>query len=200
MSDETEKYMEQLEVEWRKSNPPIAPRELLKIFPEAQAVTDRNIKHYTALKKVLLHKLRNEIIAEKQKYLPTEAWLAELMIINFSHTYEAVDDLNKRMTKLKRYLHAPQSNQIPFEDLKVRAKLVPIDTIALGYLEKVVRRGDRITACCPFHTDTTPSFCLYLKTNTFHCFGCACNGDVITFVMKMNNYTFVEAIRFLTNS
>lgn len=47
-------------------------------------------------------------------------------------------------------------------------------------------------ARCPFHNEKTASFRVY-PDDTFHCFGCGAHGDVITFVMKMQNLTFNAA-------
>lgn len=56
--------------------------------------------------------------------------------------------------------------------------------------------GTHFVACCPFHAENTPSFVGYLN-NTFHCFGCQENGDVIDFYMKLNNATFKDALKAL---
>jgi DNA primase len=48
--------------------------------------------------------------------------------------------------------------------------------------------------CCPFHEEKTPSFTVYPKTNTFHCFGCGKNGDTIEFIQLKENITKHEAI------
>jgi DNA primase catalytic core len=48
--------------------------------------------------------------------------------------------------------------------------------------------------CCPFHQEKTPSFTIYPKTNTFHCFGCGKNGDAIEFIQLKENITKHEAI------
>ena len=51
--------------------------------------------------------------------------------------------------------------------------------------------------CCPFHEDKTPSFQIYSKTNTWHCFSGNCNagsGDVIDFVMKKDDSNKYQAI------
>jgi DNA primase len=47
---------------------------------------------------------------------------------------------------------------------------------------------------CPFHEDKTPSFTIYPKTNTFHCFGCGISGDTIEFIQLKENITKHEAI------
>lgn len=51
-------------------------------------------------------------------------------------------------------------------------------------------------AKCPFHSEKTASFRVY-KDGTFHCFGCGAHGDVITFVMKMQNLSFEETCEML---
>jgi DNA primase catalytic core len=48
--------------------------------------------------------------------------------------------------------------------------------------------------CCPFHQEETPSFTIYPKTNTFHCFGCGISGDTIEFIQLKENITKHEAI------
>lgn len=51
-------------------------------------------------------------------------------------------------------------------------------------------------ARCPFHNEKTASFRVY-KDGTYHCFGCGAHGDVITFVMSMQNISFKEACEIL---
>ena len=51
-------------------------------------------------------------------------------------------------------------------------------------------------AKCPFHSEKTASFRVY-KDGTFYCFGCGAHGDVITFVMKMQNLSFEETCEML---
>ena len=50
---------------------------------------------------------------------------------------------------------------------------------------------------CPFHNEKTPSFCVYPENNSFFCFGCNKGGDVIAFIMGVENLDFTEAVRFL---
>lgn len=51
--------------------------------------------------------------------------------------------------------------------------------------------------CCPFHKEKSPSFYIYPKTNTFHCFGCQAGSSPIDFVMRWENCDFKEAINKL---
>lgn len=77
---------------------------------------------------------------------------------------------------------------------KERAKTVPIENFYPG---KFKRSGGRLFGICPFHSEKTGSFVVYTKNNSYHCFGCGESGDVIKFVQKMQNLSFVEAVKFL---
>lgn len=60
------------------------------------------------------------------------------------------------------------------------------------------RAGRHYKACCPFHSEKTPSFTVNPATQTWHCYGaCAEGGDVLAFAQKRNNWTFGEAIQAL---
>ncbi|MBW8869650.1 MAG: DNA primase, partial [Acidobacteriales bacterium] len=48
---------------------------------------------------------------------------------------------------------------------------------------------------CPFHKEKTPSFSVHATRQFFHCFGCGVSGDVFSFVQKIDNITFPEAVR-----
>jgi DNA primase len=55
----------------------------------------------------------------------------------------------------------------------------------------------RFMGRCPFHNDKTPSFSVNASKGLYHCFGCGAGGDLIDFVMAMENLTFPEAVREL---
>lgn len=52
-------------------------------------------------------------------------------------------------------------------------------------------------ALCPFHSERTPSFIVNSNKQIFHCFGCGEHGDVISFIMKLKNITFKDALVYL---
>ncbi len=66
-----------------------------------------------------------------------------------------------------------------------------------GSYVQLRRRGRTYTGLCPFHSEKTPSFVVYPETQSFYCFGCGAGGDVITFVKKINNIDYVEAVKML---
>lgn len=64
---------------------------------------------------------------------------------------------------------------------------------------KLRKSGTRYVGCCPFHNERTPSFYVFPNTDTFKCFGCGEGGDVIHFIEKKENKTFVEAVKTLAD-
>lgn len=68
--------------------------------------------------------------------------------------------------------------------------------IASSYMT-LKRKGRNMVGLCPFHGEKTPSFNIYTENNSFYCFGCGAGGDVITFIMKIENLDYIEAVRFL---
>ena len=61
------------------------------------------------------------------------------------------------------------------------------------------RRGRTLVGLCPFHGEKTPSFTVYPETASFYCFGCGAGGDVITFIKRIENLDYLDAVRFLAD-
>lgn len=61
------------------------------------------------------------------------------------------------------------------------------------------KRGENYVGLCPFHSEKTPSFNVSPKKQLFYCFGCGMGGNVFTFLMKKENWTFPEALRYLAD-
>ncbi|WP_089966712.1 DNA primase [Lihuaxuella thermophila] len=59
------------------------------------------------------------------------------------------------------------------------------------------KSGRNYFGLCPFHSERTPSFSVSPEKQIFHCFGCGAGGDIIKFVMEIEQYTFIEAVRHL---
>ncbi|MBQ7979997.1 MAG: DNA primase [Oscillospiraceae bacterium] len=74
----------------------------------------------------------------------------------------------------------------------------PIDSVMSSYVS-LNRRGRNCVCLCPFHSEKSPSCTVYLDNGSFYCFGCGTGGDVITFVMKIENLNYVEEIKFLAD-
>ncbi|WP_167958310.1 DNA primase [Anaerosporobacter faecicola] len=62
---------------------------------------------------------------------------------------------------------------------------------------KLKRSGNNHMGLCPFHNEKSPSFSVSGQKQMYHCFGCGVGGNVFTFVMEYENYSFVEALKYL---
>ncbi len=78
---------------------------------------------------------------------------------------------------------------------EVRARNDIVDVI--GTYVGLRQRGSSYTACCPFHHEKTPSFHVSRDKQMYHCFGCGAGGNVFTFIMEYENYSFPEAVKYL---
>ena len=72
----------------------------------------------------------------------------------------------------------------------------PIETVIGSYVS-LKRSGHNNVGLCPFHSEKTPSFHIYSDTQSFYCFGCGAGGDVITFIKRIENLSYGEAVRLL---
>ena len=72
-----------------------------------------------------------------------------------------------------------------------------VDIIS-GYI-KLKKNGSSYVGLCPFHNEKSPSFSVSPGKQLYHCFGCGVGGNVITFVMEYENYTFLEAVKYLAD-
>ena len=72
-----------------------------------------------------------------------------------------------------------------------------VDVIS-GYI-KLKKSGSSYVGLCPFHNEKSPSFSVSGTKQMYHCFGCGVGGNVITFVMEYENYTFPEAVKMLAD-
>lgn len=68
-----------------------------------------------------------------------------------------------------------------------------IESVISGYVS-LKRAGANSKGLCPFHSEKTPSFTVYNETQSFYCFGCGAGGDVFTFLMKIENIGYMDAV------
>ena len=79
------------------------------------------------------------------------------------------------------------------EEIKSRIDIVEF----ISHYVSLQPAGHNYRALCPFHEEKTPSFLVSPEKGIFHCFGCGVGGNIFTFVMKIENLTFPEAVAFL---
>ncbi len=85
---------------------------------------------------------------------------------------------------------------IPREYITELVQRSDITDVVQSYVQ-LRRRGRTHTGLCPFHNEKTPSFVVYPETQSFYCFGCGAGGDVISFIKRINNIDYLEAVKFL---
>lgn len=78
---------------------------------------------------------------------------------------------------------------------RLKSRIGIVDLV--GSYVRLDRKGSRYWACCPFHHEKTPSFTVDEQRNMFYCYGCHVGGDVIRFVMDIENVDFMNACKLL---
>ena len=78
---------------------------------------------------------------------------------------------------------------------EVRMKNDIVDVIS-GYV-RLQKKGSSYFGLCPFHNEKSPSFSVSPGKQMYYCFGCGAGGTVFTFVMEYENFTFIEAVKYL---
>ena len=78
---------------------------------------------------------------------------------------------------------------------EVRTRNDIVDVIS-GYV-KLQRKGSSYFGLCPFHNEKSPSFSVSPGKQMYYCFGCGAGGNVYTFLMEYENYSFQEAVKVL---
>jgi hypothetical protein len=166
-------YLEMLRLQDKYTRKPTS-FEIAKAFPECRDIARR---------------VMDELIQD------TEHWKDKIKQEPLSVYFMALDPSVKRINELQKFLNltSPISNN---RIDTTKAKAYPIQE--LYDFQKVRRSGRRIQCSCPFHTDQSPSFVIYLESNTCHCFSCQFNGDSIAFIQKLHNEKFINAVRRLS--
>src|ERR1700726_4421471 len=87
---------------------------------------------------------------------------------------------------------------MPTEDFKETVKQqADIVRIISDYIKLKKAGAQNYSGLCPFHGEKTPSFSVHATRQFYHCFGCGVSGDVFSFVQKIENITFPEAVRMV---
>ena len=80
---------------------------------------------------------------------------------------------------------------------EIRSKNDIVDVIS-SYV-RLQKKGSSYFGLCPFHNEKSPSFSVSRQKQMYYCFGCGAGGNVFTFLMEYENYSFVEALKYLAN-
>lgn len=81
------------------------------------------------------------------------------------------------------------------EEVTVRNDIIEV----ISSHVRLQKKGNSYMGLCPFHNEKTASFSVSQNKQLYHCFGCGAGGNVFTFVMEYENYSFNEAIKYLAD-
>ncbi len=87
----------------------------------------------------------------------------------------------------------PWYSEEKIEEVRSRSDIVEV----IGSYVRLKHSGSSYAGLCPFHSEKTPSFYVSPARQMYKCFGCGAGGNVITFVMEYENYSFPEAMEYL---
>lgn len=86
-----------------------------------------------------------------------------------------------------------QLNESFLQELKFKTD---IEDVISSYVS-LKKRGSTSVGLCPFHNEKTPSFTVYNDTQSFYCFGCGTGGDAVSFIKKIENLDYIDAVKLL---
>lgn len=208
--DNEKEYIKRVELNWKKENR-LSDEDIVDIFPQEQALVAQKLEEYydeaTELYTEML-KIRN--IMDKVQADPFSKWF----FINANRFQEGnkLKNLYETIKRLKRLKVAYEKKQaedlfafVKFDTKEERKKYntdrmmdkegLLMDIVAYDGI-KLKGTGSRYTGLCPFHTEKTGSWSVYID-NWYHCFGCAAHGNVFNYVMKTRNIDFKEALAII---
>ena len=194
---------DRLEKKWKESRSRLSTYQLLEIFPEAKPTVKRILKEQIKQYKADLNfanewetKFNNNILSRvKMENKWFYAWIRDFLLEPLREDKESLIKKNYFLLSSLNPQAKELKGKITDHDI-AHAKTIPIENYYFGHLYK---RGNTLVGVCPFHTDKGPSFTIYTNTNRFWCFGCSAGTDVIDYIMKKNNCSFLDAVKTILN-
>lgn len=115
--------------------------------------------------------------------------------------YWKLNSISSRLHRINRIAKGQNPKKGQVDDTMIeQARNTPILDIASPHLQRMRRSGKAFVSLCPLHNEKTPSFFVYPETNSCWCYGCGKGGDGISFVMLIHNFSFPEAVKYITNN
>jgi len=204
-SDEELDHLYQQEKDWKEARPIHTFYELMEIFPEAIKPARKGLK---AKIKTLKEKIVsiNEQQEQYQENVINKAHFSLQNELRKSSEHDFDQTRKREESRIKTCLfQLSHLDQLEGKEVKTtfggvdekdiaQARLVPIEGF---YTDKLKKTGKRATGNCPFHSENTGSFTIYLGQNSFYCYGCNFGGGVIDYIMCQHNIDFLSAVKKL---
>lgn len=197
---ETEEFSilaDELEHEWRRSLPRYMEKGLVEIFAPPPDMIREKLEDWKRKQEEKTKDIKQALWYVYMAFDESSRWFGELIIKVF-----LLPDLeagNKHVARLQRILSRLLPKRLTLinnEKTIEYARQYSIYEIA-KYRLLLRGCGNKFSSLCPFHEEKHASFYIYPETNTFHCFGCQENGDIIKLTMHLYGISFREAVKML---
>ncbi len=96
---------------------------------------------------------------------------------------------------MENRIHVDLIPEETIEEVRMRTDIVEV----ISEYVTLQRKGKNYWGLCPFHSEKTPSFTVTPEKQMFYCFGCNVGGNIFTFLMKKENWSFVESVKSLAS-
>ena len=185
-----------LEKRWKDSLPRFSDREILLIFPEVKEVISTKIYEWQSERDHLSQKIKNflKLVTHSDLDLSCIQIMKEHIEITDGVELLKIDNHLKRLKRLLSVV----SNKVKkggIDNEKIQYALsIPIQDILN---QKFSKSGGKLIGLCPLHNEKTPSFFVYLRNNSFYCYGCNSGGDSINLVRQLHKMNFLQAVQYL---
>jgi len=188
-----------LEKEQYLQNRKITDKELLAIFKDVlKEIIPEKLFELEEEKQGLINIIKDEIKNIRKNIKAKDQWFYKLFL-----KHSLISDLLLIEKEISYFLHLKYlsgyhgKNKENWQEKVDRALEYPIEELVCRDTN-LRRSGANLIGLCPLHEEKTPSFYIYLKNNSFYCFGCSAGGNVINYVMKKQNINFKEAVEYLS--
>jgi hypothetical protein len=191
-----EEYWPMLLERYQKSQKFYTDKELLEIFPEVKVIIQDKLCELRTERKQLIAKINRELHRIKNVAASAfEEWLREGMIQQtLGRELDLINIQIGRFKRLDLVAKGKLEKGAITDEIIQAARTIPIQSLVTVPLRK---SGKALVGLCPLHQEKTPSFYVYLKTNSCWCFGCQQGGDTIQLIRLLHGFTFKEAVQYL---
>jgi CHC2 zinc finger len=195
--DEADEHLD-MEWEWKHSLHTPRDSEIIEMYAPSVSMLKEKMAEWEDERKIRNGEIKSALVQlYRTETNDFTRWFGERIIkLQLLPGIRECDKHIKRLRRLLSFLTPPTASGHKWEREIEKARQFSIYEIASEHLI-LKGYGEKFQALCPFHEEKHTSFYIYPKTNTFHCFGCQENGDIIKLTMHLNDATFQEAVKML---
>ncbi|MCP6718961.1 MAG: CHC2 zinc finger domain-containing protein [Patescibacteria group bacterium] len=195
-------YARRLEDEWKqvlREEYPRTDKELLAVFQPTKQTLNEKVSEWQRKRDEAVSIIKKKLLiirGKAQTELSKWFW-REWVKVNEG---EKLLEIDRNIGRLRRLLftrqgHTPKESRGVTQEQIDYALTVPIENFNI----RLKKSGSKLVGLCPLHNEKTPSFFVYLKNNSFYCYGCGVGGNVINLIKLLHELNFIETVKLLNN-